>query len=135
MRRVERLARTALIAAVLAPSLAAAVTVVAPQVRCHVDYGGETRSVEARPVASPLMVAPVEVGSYFRFRLVLLRATGLPDEVRVETFSDRDDGPVLIHQGRYAVPRRAGAFTGHQSVYEPVRDGELQYWCEWINAR
>mgnify|MGYP002360263361 CR=1 FL=1 len=44
-------------------------------------------------------------------------------------------GSVLIHQGRYAVPRRAGAFTGHQSVYEPVRDGELQYWCEWINAR
>ena len=135
MHKLERLGQAALTAAVLAPSLAAAVAAAAPQVRCHVDYGGETRSIEARPVASPLAVAPVEVGSYFRFRLVLLRAAGLPDEVRVETFSDRDDGPVLIHQGRYAVPRRAGAFTGHQSVYEPVRDGELQYWCEWINAR
>lgn len=131
MRRVDRLGRTALIVAVLTPSL----VVAAPRVRCHVDYGGETRSIEARPVASPLAVAPVEVGSYFRFRLVVLRSAGLPDEVRIETFSDRDDGPVLIHQGRYAVPRRAGAFTGHQSVYEPVRDGELQYWCEWINTR
>lgn len=131
MRRVERLGRTVLMAAVLAPSLAVA----APQVRCHVDYGGETRSIEARPVPSPLAVAPVEVGSYFRFRLVVLSATGLPDEVRIETFSDRDDGPVLIHQARYAIPRRTGEFTGRQTVYEPVRDGELQYRCEWINTR
>lgn len=131
MRRVERPGRAVLTALVLAPSLAVA----GPLVRCHVDYGGETRTIEARPVASPLAVAPVEVGSYFRFRLVVLRAAGLPDEVRIETFSDRDDGPVLIHQGRYPWPRRAGEFTGHQTVYEPVRDGELQYRCEWTNTR
>lgn len=135
MRRVERLGRAALMAMVLAPSLAVTAAVAGPQVRCHVDYGGETRAIEARPVASPLAVAPVEVGSYFRFRLVVLRAAGLPDEVRIETFSDRDDGPVLIHQARHDLPRRAGVFTGRQTVYEPVRDGELQYRCERIDAR
>jgi hypothetical protein len=112
-----------------------------PGVRCHVDYGGEVRQIVARPLASPLAVAPIEIGSYFRFRLVVLRAQGLPDEVRIETFSDRDDGPVLIHQGRYTAPfavsgsRRTGGFTGHQTVYEPVRDGELQYWCERADVR
>lgn len=124
-----------MIAALLLPTLTSA----ADRVRCHVDYGGETRSVDATPVTSPLTVAPVEVGSYFRFRLVLQRSSGLADEVRIETFADRDDGPVLIHQGRYTAPLRGtgrhGGFTGHQTVYEPVRDGELQYWCEWKAAK
>jgi hypothetical protein len=140
MRRRERehhrrFAMTVVAVAAVMSGSVCSLAMAAPRVRCHVDYGGEVRRIEARPVASPLAVAPVEVGSYFRFRLVLLQASGLPDEVRVETFSDRDDGPVLIHQGRYPVPRRAGGFTGHQTVYEPVRDGELQYWCEWRNTR
>lgn len=136
MRRPEHTRFAALTAAALLLPLSAAA---ADHVRCHVDYGGETRTIVASPVASTLTVAPVEVGSYFRFRLVLLRTLGLPDEVRIETFADRADGPVLIHQGRYAAPlRRAGrhdGFTGHQTVYEPVRDGELQYWCAWNSAK
>jgi hypothetical protein len=133
MRRPEPLLCAALTAAALLLPLAASA---ADRVRCHVDYGGETRTFEAGPVASALTVAPVEVGSYFRFRLVLQRTSGLPDEVRIETFADREEGPVLIHQGRYSAPLRHagrnGGFTGHQTVYEPVRDGELQYSCEWI---
>ncbi|MEX8496086.1 hypothetical protein [Sphaerotilus sp.] len=131
MHRPDPLFHAVLSVALLLPLAASA----ADRVRCHVDYGGETRTIEAGPVASTLAVAPVEIGSYFRFRLVLQRTRGLPDEVRIETFADRDDGPVLIHQGRYAAPRRSGGFTGHQTVYEPVRDGELQYWCEWKSTK
>lgn len=137
MRRSEPRLRAALSAAALLLPLAAGA---ADRVRCHVDYGGETRVIEAGPVASALTVAPVEIGSFFRFRIVLQRTRGLPDEVRIETFGDRDDGPVLLHQARHDAPlrhagRRRGGFTGHQSVYEPVRDGELQYWCEWISTK
>jgi hypothetical protein len=32
--------------------------------------------------------------------------------------------PVAVHI-RYG-------FTGMQRVYEPVRDGELEYWCETV---
>ena len=131
--------RAAWLAAWLAALLFPLAAGAADRVRCHIDYGGETRQLDATPVASPLGVAPVEVGSYFRFRLVLLRTAGMPDAVRVETFADRDDGPVLVHQGRYTAPLqgagRHGGFTGHQTVYEPVRDGELQYWCEWKASR
>jgi len=128
--------RTALVAALLLPLTAAA----ADRVRCHIDYGGETRTIEASPVASALTVAPVEIGSYFHFRAVLQRTRGLPDEVRIETFADRDDGPVLIHQGRYTAPlhhtgHRGGGFTGHHAVYEPISHSELQYWCTWKAAR
>ncbi|WP_338414170.1 hypothetical protein [uncultured Sphaerotilus sp.] len=136
MRRPEPLFCAALTAVALLLPLAASA---ADRVRCHVDYGGETRTIEAGPVASALTVAPVEVGSYFRFRLVLERTRGLPDDLRIETFADREDGPVLIHQARYAAPLhpagRRGGFTGYQTVYEPVRDGELQYWCEWISTK
>jgi hypothetical protein len=132
MRKPEPILRAALTATTLLLPLAANA---ADRVRCHVDYGGETRAIDAGPVASALTIAPVEIGSFFRFRLVLQRTRGLPDEVRIETFGDRDDGPVLIHQARYSAPLRhagrRGGFTGHQTVYEPVRDGELQYWCEW----
>jgi hypothetical protein len=136
MHRPEFTLRTALVAALLCPLAAAA----ADRVRCHIDYGGETRTTEAGPVASALAVAPIEVGSYFRFRIVLQRTRGLPDEVRIETFSDHDDGPVLVHQGRYTAPRhhrsaRDGGFTGHQAVYEPISNSELQYWCAWKAAR
>ena len=82
--RPGRLAMTAVAVVAITVSSLCSPAVAAPRVRCHVDYGGEVRHIEARPVASPLAVAPIEVGSYFRFRLVLLRASGLPDEVRIE---------------------------------------------------
>lgn len=137
MPKPEHTRLAALTAAALLLPLGAGAT---DRVRCHVDYGGETRTIEATPVASALSVAPVEIGSFFRFRIVLQRTRGLPDDVRIETFADRHDGPVLIHQGRYTAPQRQGSrpgsgFTGHHAVYEPVRDGELQYWCEWKPSR
>ena len=55
-----------------APAWAAAPATQAPppSVVCHVDYGGEVRHITAPAVDSPYAVAPVEVGSYFLFRVV-----------------------------------------------------------------
>jgi hypothetical protein len=108
----------------------------APQVLCHVTYGGETQVLRADPVASPYEVAPVAIGSYFLFRIVVQTRPAGSAAVKLYTYADREGGPVPIHQQEVAWPPprprpgAPGGFTGLQWVYEPVRDGELQYWCE-----
>lgn len=104
-------------------------------VACHYTYGGETRTLLARPTASPYAVQGVAVGSYFRFRVVLQGTPADLASLKVYTYADRDDGPLLIHQASFPYPLHADAaapygFSGLHFVYEPLRDGELQYWCE-----
>lgn len=104
---------------------------------CHTTYGGETRAVAVEPVASPYGVAGIAIGSYFLFRPVLQNSPPDLASVKIYTYVARDDGPALIHQVSFAWPppratgRRHG-FTGLQRVYEPIRDSELEYWCERV---
>jgi hypothetical protein len=105
----------------------------ATSVDCHLTYGGETRIVSAGPTTTPATIAPVAIGSYFLFRIVFRQEPVDLAGIKFYTYADRDEGPVVIHQATYPYPPAPGAahgFTGHHSVYEPVRDGELQYWCE-----
>ena len=135
-RAVLRLAVVGTALAGLVPAAPA----LAQQVLCHYTYGGETRTLAAAPVSSPYAVKAIDVGSFFHFRVVFEERPAEADAaaVKIYTYADRDDGPMLIHQASYAYPPvdgraaspRPGGFTGWQSVYEPVRDGELQYWCE-----
>jgi hypothetical protein len=107
----------------------------AETVACHVRYGGETQVIRAQPTATPYTVAPISIGSYFLFRLVFERQHA----IKVYTYADREppQGAVLLHQADYlyppAPPPQNGryGFTGLQRVYEPIRDGELDYWCGW----
>ena len=67
---------------------------------------------------------------------------GLTDSIKLYTYTNRDTGPVIIHQASYPYPVKSVApagdflqgtdsgFTGLNWVYETVRDSELQYWCE-----
>lgn len=109
------------------------------EVRCHYTYGGETRLVRALPTAHPLRERGVLVGSYFQFRVVLQTQPAELAAVKIYTYADRDEGPLLLHQATFPYPpprpKRGVAygFTGLQYVYEPVRDGELQYWCEMLS--
>ena len=62
--------------------------------------------------------------------------------IKLYTYTNRDTGPVIIHQASYPYPVKSVApagdflqgtdsgFTGLNWVYETVRDSELQYWCE-----
>ncbi len=107
---------------------------------CHVTYGGETRPVLGQAVSSPYEVPAVAIGSYFRFRLVVQTAPTDLASVKVYVYADQDGGPVQIQQLSYPYPPPTGmgrgfGFTGKQVVYEPVRDGELQYWCEYRRGR
>lgn len=94
---------------------------------CHITYGGETHTISASRTMQPYTAPTVAVGSYFLFRLVF-------EETAIKTYvyADRDSGPQPLHQGHWPVPASAGqaGFSGRHRVYEPVRDGELEYWCE-----
>ncbi|WP_265943834.1 hypothetical protein [Dechloromonas sp. A34] len=120
--------------AVLLGALAGAATIAeADTVACHLTYGGQTQIVEARPSASPYNEAPVAMGSYFLFRIVYRQEPADLAGIKLYAYADRDSGPVIIHQASHpstAANRAKHGFTGLQYVYEPVRDGELQYWCE-----
>ena len=127
----ERLWLAAMIAT--APAMPTQATSVA----CHVTYGGETRTISAAATTQPLAVAPVSIGSYFLFRIVFRQEPADLAGIKLYTYADRDDAPTIIHQVTHTyppVPAAVHGFTGLNFVYEPVRDGELQYWCELKDA-
>ena len=70
----------------------------AEQVVCHYSYGGETKQLVARPVASPYAVTGVQVGSYFRLRIVFQDRPADIASVKVYTYAERNGSQVLIHQ-------------------------------------
>lgn len=105
-------------------------------VACHVTYGGETRLLQAHPVASPYAVPVQQIGSYFLFRVVFQKAPADLAAIKVYVLAAKDGGPTPIHQATHSYPPPAPkgspwGFTGLNYVYEPLRDGELRYWCEW----
>ncbi len=108
----------------------------APAVICHVSYGGETRVFRAAPSRDPYAVQPVAIGSYFLFRIVFEHPARALPGVKLYTYADRDEGAVPIHIAHFPHPSHTSArgtrygFSGEQFVFEPVRDGELHYWCE-----
>ncbi len=126
----ERRRRALLLATALAPPALAA------DVACHLTYGGENRTVSARPTTAPHAVAPVAVGSFFLFRVIFRQEPADLAGIKLYTYVDRDEGPTLIHQASYPYPPPAAVpgFTGSHLVYEPLRDSELQYWCELKDA-
>jgi hypothetical protein len=128
------------------PLLAAAVALLAipaaqaEQVLCHYTYGGETRVLAALPVSSPYAVKAIDIGSFFHFRVVFQSQPADSASIKIYTYADRDDGPGLIHQATFPYPQRGRrdsryGFSGLHSVHEPVRDGELQYWCQLAPAQ
>jgi hypothetical protein len=100
---------------------------------CHVSYGGATQLIEAQATSNPYSAPAIGIGSYFLFRIVFRQEPAELAGIKIYTYANHDSGPVLIHQASYPYPVRAAAygdFTGQQAVYETLRDGELQYWCE-----
>ncbi len=117
--------KTAIIAALLLMSTPVHVETVA----CHVTYGGETRLLRAASTALLYNVPVVPIGSYFLFKLVFEERIA----IKTYVYADRDTGPRPLHQAVFAYPPiNAGinGFSGKHFVYEPVRDGEMEYWCE-----
>jgi len=136
--------RRLLISLLLGPALACHAATPQEAVLCHYTYGGEERTLSAQPVNSPYGVEPIAVGSYFQLRVVFQNKPADVAGIHIYTYADREPTLVLIHQASFPYPPRAQrgqpkslpfGFTGRQTVFEPVRDGELQYWCEWKVTR
>ncbi len=99
---------------------------------CHLTYGGETTVLRAAPVDTAYGVGTTPVGSYFQFRVVFQSAPPDQAAIRIVAYADRDEGMTPVHQATHPYPPAPDGrygFTGLNAVYEPVRDGELQYWC------
>lgn len=131
------MARRARLGLGLIGALLLAASARAESVACHVTYGGATQVIEAGPVESPYGVTPTAIGSFFLFRIVFRREPAELAGIKLYAYADRDSGPTLIHQASYAYPASNAAvdgFSGRHAVYEPMRDGELQYWCELKRA-
>ena len=130
----DRWGKFALKQAMSAIAMGAAVAS-AEQVTCHYTYGGETKVITALPVKSPYGVTGTRVGSYFLFRIVFQNEPAESASIKIYTYVDRDEGPALIHLAYFPYPPNNPAaapygFSGLHFVYEPVRDSELQYWCD-----
>jgi hypothetical protein len=105
----------------------------AAEVLCHYDYGGVESRFQVSPTTDPYGVPARRVGSYLLLRVVWQRAVPELAAVNIYTYVDAPEGPAIIHQGRWPEAAPNGArygFTGLQRVYEPIRDSEVQYWCE-----
>ena len=122
-----------LLSALLLASTAVHAQSHAQSITCHVTYGGETKPIRAVPVTTPYTVPTVPIGSYFQFRVVLQTTPRDLASVNIYIYGDQGDAPVIIQHNSHDWPvRNRGryGFTGLQRVYEPMRDGELEYWCE-----
>jgi hypothetical protein len=122
---------------VLAGLLAAAAQ--AEDAYCHYVYGGEIKTLRASPTESPYTVPAIAVGSYFRFRVVIEAEPAELAALKTYVYADHDSGPALIHQGVFPwpvseIPEQRFGFSGLHRVYEPVRDGEFEYWCSVVDT-
>ena len=109
----------------------------APAVVCHYTYGGETHDVPVASSLSPYREPARQIGSFFKFRTVWVEAPAAEAGFHVYVYGDDPDGPILVQQLSFPphnVNQSRYGFTGLQRVYEPRRDGELQYWCEQRGA-
>jgi hypothetical protein len=104
------------------------------EVHCQVIYGGEIFPVIGKPATDPYRVEGQKIGRYFEFKIVYITEPPAFAGVNLYTYSMFSGEPVLIHQGKYAPPYRNDrgryGFTGLNSVYEPSKSSEMQYWCE-----
>ncbi|MEP6908271.1 MAG: hypothetical protein ABI858_09865 [Pseudoxanthomonas sp.] len=118
----------------LSVMLAACGTANASTAHCHLIYGGENSTVDATPTDQPYLVAGKRIGKYFEFKLVYVDRPATGAAIKIYTYSTVSGESVLLHQATYLPPfdsrNDAFGFTGMNSVYEPSKSSEFQYWCE-----
>ena len=106
----------------------------APRLRCEVDQGGKTQTIEVAPVSDPYGVQGIDINGRFRFKAVLVGAADRIDYVALYTWYLGDGRPVLLHEAKYQAPEARpdpppAALTGRQYLYAPGLERELQYGC------
>jgi hypothetical protein len=108
------------------------------QLHCEVGYAGATHTVNARPVSDPYPVESVDVGGRFRFKAVMVGAGQQVAYIKLYSYLETRQQPVLIHLAKYLPPfsdlgpahdPRGVNLTGMQYLYGGPVERELQYQC------
>ena len=135
--------RGALFRVLLLFLLLPAVVSASPLLRCQVTYAGATRVLEFAPVADPYRVEAVDIDGRFRFKAVVVGDDRRVDYVSLYSYYEVERQSVLLHQAKYLAPvARAssasnaapGALTGHNYLYSPGLERELQYACALVEV-
>ena len=111
----------------------------APKLRCEVDQGGKTQTIEVAPVSDPYGVRGIDINGRFRFKAVLVGAADRVDYVALYTWYLSDGRPVLLHEAKYQAPQAwpdppPAALTGRQYLYAPGLEREFQYGCALVEV-
>lgn len=108
------------------------------QLHCEVVYAGTTHTVQAFPVSDPYPVASVVIGGRFRFKAVMVGAGQRVDYIKLYSYLETRQQPVLIQLAKYLPPFSAAGptsdprgtpLTGMQYLYAGPVERELQYQC------
>jgi hypothetical protein len=136
LRAVGRILAGAALACVLVGPMRVAA---APLLRCQIDQGGTTRMLEFAPVSEPYLVKALDINGRFRFKAVVIGDEQHVDYIKLYSYSQTRRQPVLLHVAKYMAPvalRQApfDALTGHQYLYSPQLEREMQYGCALIEV-
>jgi hypothetical protein len=108
--------------------------VYADSVSCHIIYGGENFTASGKPTSDPYSVRGEKIGRYFEVKVSYVTEPADLAALSIYVYATASGESVLIHQAKYPAgianaPGRWG-FTGFNTVYEPSKSSEIQYWCE-----
>jgi hypothetical protein len=127
------LASCMLIGAGLMPAAAA------PLLRCQIEQGGISRMLEFAPVSDPYRVKAIDINGRFRFKAVVIGDARHIEYIKLYTYSQTRRQPMLLHVAKYMAPvvlpqASPGALTGHQYLYSPQLEREMQYACALVEV-
>lgn len=118
----------------LASSLGA--TPMTPHVLCTIEQGGDTYLLESSPTDTPYTARAVNIGSTFRFKLVVVGTPTHIDYVKTYVYYQAARQPQLLHSAHYRPSPTISThdLTGRNFVYASALERELQYSCQMVVA-
>lgn len=106
----------------------------APTLRCQIEQGGTTQVVNVRPGTNPYDFKAIDVQGRFRFRAAVVGTDQHIDYIKLYTYYQTPEQPVLMHIGKFLSPPvpPAGSstpLTGEVTLISPRLGREIRYSC------
>lgn len=108
-----------------------------PVLRCHIELTGDSRELEFRPVRDPYGVVAIDLGSDFRFKVVMVGDRSRVEYVKTYVYFQMPHRVMLLHSARFLAPQPDAetALTGLNHLYSPDLERELKYECRLGEAK
>jgi hypothetical protein len=108
-----------------------------PQLRCHIELTGDSRELEFSAVSDPYGVQPIDLGSDFRFKAVLVGDQGSIEYLKIYVYFQTPRREMLLHSARFLAPPldAKASLTGLNHIYAPGLERELKYECRLSEAK